>query len=76
MKRKTLTMGVLLLLGISVALAQAPAPGPYPVIFLHGQKKEGDPEFGYETWNRGYGWSAMEVVLFHAAVQTPYRRGG
>ncbi len=61
MKRKSLTIGVLLLLGVSTALAQA--PGPYPVIFLHGQKKEGAPVTGYITWNRGEGWSALEEIL-------------
>ena len=61
MKRKSLAIGVLVLLGVSTALAQA--PGPYPVIFLHGQKKEGAPIYGYITWNRGYSWSAMEEIL-------------
>lgn len=58
MKIKTLIAVIVPLIAIARALAQ---PGPYPVIFLHGQKAEGDPDIGLESWKKAQ--SAMMEIL-------------
>lgn len=64
MKNKTLACSVLLLVSLTTSIASADV-GPYPVIFLHGQKAEADPQIGWKTWNDVAGLSAMSKILYY-----------
>jgi len=58
MKRETLIAATVLLAAILTGFAQ---PGPYPVIFVHGNNDDADPDIGLETWTQG-GSAMMEIL--------------